>query len=142
MTPGTLTTTLWLLLFIIIIKQVISFKCCNVTQPTMASFPPNSSLLLQVWFKNRRAKCRQQVKQHQQQAQHNGDKSGVSRSKVKGSAPPPAKRPSSTTSSPAPAAGPPLHRDSPSTPYIKPMLSATPPVPSVGVYPSGTCTVS
>ncbi|XP_069677170.1 homeobox protein OTX2-like isoform X2 [Periplaneta americana] len=100
---------------------------------------------VQVWFKNRRAKCRQQQKQHQQQQhqqQNGGDKtggggggggrasgssgSGKSKAAVTCSkSPPPSNNnnntnPSSTTSSPPGA----QHRDSP---YMKPLLSATPP---------------
>ncbi|KAG8287693.1 hypothetical protein J6590_031807 [Homalodisca vitripennis] len=101
-----------------------------------------------VWFKNRRAKCRQQVKQHQQAQQHNGaDKSGAggTRGVSKPKAPhhPPAggttttKTPSSnTTSSTASSPAPALHRDSPGAPYIKPLLPGTPPIPAV--YSSGS----
>ena len=104
---------------------------------------------MQVWFKNRRAKCRQQQKQHQQQQQHQqqnggektgggGRSSGSSSSKTKSSgtvsvcnkSPPPNNNntntnPSSTTSSPVVPA--PHHRDSPGSGYIKPLLSTTPP---------------
>ncbi|PSN44678.1 hypothetical protein C0J52_15633 [Blattella germanica] len=95
---------------------------------------------VQVWFKNRRAKCRQQQKQHQQQQQHQqqnggektgggGRSSGSSSSKSKSSSsgtvtvcnksPPPNNNnnntnPSSTTSSPpSSVVPPPHHRDSP-----------------------------
>ena len=112
----------------------------------------NDFLPLQVWFKNRRAKCRQQQKQHQQQQQHQqqnggekassgGRSSGSSGSKSKSSgavavcnkSPPPTTtnnntNPSSTTSSPPSSVVPaPHHRDSPAGGYIKPLLSSTPP---------------
>ena len=113
----------------------------------------NDELSLQVWFKNRRAKCRQQQKQHQQQQQHQqqnggekassgGRSSGSSGSKSKSSgtvavcnkSPPPTTtnnnntNPSSTTSSPPSSVVPaPHHRDSPTGGYIKPLLSSTPP---------------
>jgi hypothetical protein len=98
----------------------------------------------QVWFKNRRAKCRQQQKQHQQQQQQNGGEkagsggrsSGSSGSKSKSSvavavckASPPSNtnnntNPSSTTSSPpSSVVPPPHHRDSPGGGYIKPVVS-------------------
>jgi hypothetical protein len=109
-------------------------------------------LCLQVWFKNRRAKCRQQQKQHQQQQQQQnggektsstGRSSGSSGSKSKPSgsvsvcnkSPPPTNNnnnnntnPSSTTSSPPTSVVPAAHhRDSPAGGYIKPLLSSTPP---------------
>ncbi|KAJ9576949.1 hypothetical protein L9F63_006475, partial [Diploptera punctata] len=110
---------------------------------------------VQVWFKNRRAKCRQQQKQHQQQQQHQqqnggeksgggGRSSGSSGSKSKSSgtvtvcnkSPPPNNNnnntnPSSTTSSPpSSVVPPPHHRDSPGSGYIKPLLSTSPPAVS------------
>ena len=106
-------------------------------------------LFLQVWFKNRRAKCRQQQKHHQQQQQNGGEKassggppSGSAGSKSKSSVavavcnkslPPTTTtnnntNPSSTTSSPPSSVVPaPHHRDSPAGDYIKPLLSSTPP---------------
>jgi hypothetical protein len=104
----------------------------------------------QVWFKNRRAKCRQQQKQHQQQQQQQhqqnggektgsgGRSSGSSGTKSKSSgavtvckSSPPSNNnnnntnPSSTTSSPPSSVVPPSHhRDSPGGGYIKPVVTS------------------
>lgn len=89
------------------------------------------------------------MKQHQQAQQHNGaEKSGVGRGNSVKSKTNPTTTGSTTTKTPSAvtnnttsstASSPALsgvhHRDSPGTPYIKPLLSATPPIPSV--YSSG-----
>ncbi|XP_017774189.1 PREDICTED: homeobox protein OTX2-A-like isoform X2 [Nicrophorus vespilloides] len=87
---------------------------------------------VQVWFKNRRAKCRQQQKQHNQQQQQNSDKTARIKTKTTASlitkvSPPVASNnnntnTSSSTSSPIVHTTPQV-RDSPN--YVKPTVLAS-----------------